>query len=234
MPQTPHVEKHFTASEFVRDVVIGMADGLTVPFALAAGLSGADTTTRIIVVAGLAEIAAGSIAMGLGGYLAAKNDADHYESELRREQREVEEIPEEEAREVLEVFENYGLTKAEATPIVDSLRQRPKQWIDFMMRFELGLEAPDPKRAVRSAYTISGAYIAGGLIPLAPYMIVADLYSALIASVIATLVALAIFGGIKGHYTGMPRISSAVRTVVIGGLAAAAAFGIARLVSSKP
>ena len=174
MPQTPHVESHFTASEFVRDIVIGMADGLTVPFALAAGLSGADTTTRIIVVAGLAEIAAGSIAMGLGGYLAAKNDADHYVSELKREQREVEEIPDEEAREVLEVFETYGLTHAEAVPIVDSLRQRPKQWIDFMMRFELGLEEPDPKRAVRSASTIAGAYIAGGLIPLAPYMLMAS------------------------------------------------------------
>ena len=233
MPQTPHVEKHFTASEFVRDIVIGMADGLTVPFALAAGLSGADTTTRIIVVAGLAEIAAGSIAMGLGGYLAAKNDADHYESELLREQREVEEIPEEEAREVLEVFEAYGLTRQEAVPIVDTLRQRPKQWIDFMMRFELGLEPPDPKRAVRSASTIAAAYIAGGLIPLAPYMLMANLYSALIASVIATLVALAIFGGIKGHYTGMPIIPNAFRTVIIGGLAAGAAFGIARLVSAK-
>ncbi len=227
MPQTPHVEKHFTASEFVRDIVIGMADGLTVPFALAAGLSGADTTTRIIVVAGLAEIAAGSIAMGLGGYLAAKNDADHYESELLREKREVEEIPEEEAREVLEVFEAYGLTRQEAVPIVDTLRQRPKQWIDFMMRFELGLEP------VRSASTIAAAYIAGGLIPLAPYMLMANLYSALIASVIATIVALAIFGGIKGHYTGMPIIPNAFRTVVIGGLAAGAAFGIARLVSSK-
>jgi len=234
MPQTPHVETHFTASEFVRDVVIGMADGLTVPFALAAGLSGADITTRIIVVAGLAEIAAGSIAMGLGGYLAARNDADHYQSELRREQREVEEIPEEEAREVLEVFENYGLTKQEAVPIVDSLRQRPKQWIDFMMRFELGLEEPDPKRAVRSASTIAGAYIAGGLIPLAPYMLLNTPYSALIASVIATLVALAIFGAIKGHYTGMSLVPSAFRTMVIGGLAAAAAFGIARLVSAKP
>jgi vacuolar iron transporter family protein len=233
MPQTPHVEKHFTASEFVRDVVIGMADGLTVPFALAAGLSGADTTPRIIVVAGLAEIAAGSIAMGLGGYLAARNDADHYASELRREQREVEEIPEEEAREVLEVFETYGLTRAEAVPIVNSLRQRPKQWIDFMMRFELGLEEPDPKRAPRSASTIAGAYIAGGLIPLAPYMLMADVYSALIASLVATLVALAIFGAVKGHYTGMPRFSSAARTVLIGGLAAAAAFGIARLVSAK-
>jgi VIT1/CCC1 family predicted Fe2+/Mn2+ transporter len=233
MPQTLHVEKHFTASAFVRDIVIGMADGLTVPFALAAGLSGADTTTRIIVVAGLAEIAAGSIAMGLGGYLAAKNDADHYASELRREEREVEEIPEEEAREVLEVFEAYGLTHAEAVPIVCSLRQRPKQWVDFMMRFELGLEEPDPKRAPRSAMTIAGAYIAGGLIPLAPYMMMASAYSALMASVVATLVALAIFGAIKGHYTGMPRLSSAVRTVVIGGLAAAAAFGIARLVSAK-
>jgi VIT1/CCC1 family predicted Fe2+/Mn2+ transporter len=233
MPLTLHVEKHFTASAFVRDIVIGMADGLTVPFALAAGLSGADTTTRIIVVAGLAEIAAGSIAMGLGGYLAAKNDADHYASELRREEREVEEIPEEEAREVLEVFETYGLTHAEAVPIVCSLRQRPRQWVDFMMRFELGLEEPDPKRAPRSAMTIAGAYIAGGLIPLAPYMLLNSAYSALMASVAATLVALAVFGAIKGHYTGMPRLSSAIRTVVIGGLAAAAAFVIARLVSAK-
>jgi vacuolar iron transporter family protein len=233
MPQTPHVEKHFTASEFVRDVVIGMADGLTVPFALAAGLSGADITSRIIVVAGLAEIAAGSIAMGLGGYLAARNDADHYASELRREQREVEEIPDEEAREVLEVFETYGLTHAEAVPIVDSLRQRPKQWIDFMMRFELGLEAPDPKRAHRSAATIAGAYIAGGLIPLAPYMLMSEVYPALMASVVATLIALAIFGAIKGYYTGMPPFPSAARTIIIGGLAAAAAFGIARLVSAK-
>jgi VIT1/CCC1 family predicted Fe2+/Mn2+ transporter len=210
-----------------------MADGLTVPFALAAGLSGANITPRIIVVAGLAEIAAGSIAMGLGGYLAARNDADHYASELRREQREVQEIPDEEAREVLEVFETYGLTHAEAVPIVDSLRQRPKQWIDFMMRFELGLEEPDPQRAVRSASTIAGAYIAGGLVPLAPYMLMQDVYSALLASVASTLIALAIFGAIKGHYTAMPRIGSAVRTVVIGGLAAAAAFGIARLVSGK-
>jgi VIT1/CCC1 family predicted Fe2+/Mn2+ transporter len=181
----------------------------------------------------LAEIAAGSIAMGLGGYLAARNDADHYQSELRREQREVEEIPEEEAREVLEVFENYGLTKLEAVPIVDSLRQRPKQWIDFMMRFELGLEEPDPKRAVRSASTIAGAYIAGGLIPLAPYMLMSTPYTALIASVVATLVALGIFGAIKGHYTGMSLVPSAFRTMVIGGLAAAAAFAIARLVSAK-
>ena len=233
MPQTPHIEKHFTASEFIRDVVIGMADGLTVPFALAAGLTGAISATRIIVVAGLAEIAAGSIAMGLGGYLAARNDADHYDSELKREQREVEEIPEEEAREVLEVFQNYGLTREESIPIVDSLRQRPKQWIDFMMRFELGLEPPDPRRALRSALTIAGAYIAGGLIPLAPYMFLATTKSALLASVVATIIALAVFGAIKSYYTGMPKLAGAFRTAVIGGLAAAAAFGIARLVSEK-
>ncbi len=233
MPQTPHIEKHFTASEFIRDVVIGMADGLTVPFALAAGLSGAVAATRIIVVAGLAEIAAGSIAMGLGGYLAAKSDADHYESELKREGREVEEIPEEEAREVLAVFQEYGLTANEAKPIVESLMQRPKQWIDFMMRFELGLERPDPSRALRSALTIAGSYIVGGLIPLTPYILIPDAHAALPVSVGFTLVALAGFGAVKGHYTGMPPIPSAIRTSVIGGLAAAAAFGIAHLVGGK-
>ncbi|MBV8818410.1 MAG: VIT1/CCC1 transporter family protein [Acidobacteriaceae bacterium] len=210
-----------------------MADGLTVPFALAAGLSGAVAATRIIVVAGLAEIAAGSIAMGLGGYLAAKNDADHYESELRREEREVKELPEEEAREVMVVFQQYGLTQAEAQPIVESLMQRPKQWIDFMMRFELGLEEPDPKRALTSAITIAGSYIAGGLIPLAPYILLSSAETALIVSVGFTLVALAVFGAIKGHYSDMPMVPSAIRTAVIGGLAAAAAFGIARLVGTK-
>lgn len=231
MPATPHLESHFTASDFVRDIVIGMADGLTVPFALAAGLSGAVAATRIIVVAGLAEIAAGSIAMGLGGYLAAKNDADHYESELRREEREVEEIPEDEAKEVMVVFQEYGLTEEEATPIVESLMQRPKQWIDFMMRFELGLEKPDPGRALRSALTIAGSYIAGGLIPLAPYILMQRAYPALLTSVALTVIALAAFGAVKGHYTGMPPLSSAARTTVIGGLAAGAAFGIARLIS---
>src|ERR1700716_2254978 len=198
MPQTLHVEKHFTSSAFVRDIVIGMADGLTVPFALAAGLSGADTTTRIIVVAGLAETPAGSSAMGLGGYLAAKSDADHYLSELRREEREVREIPDEEAREVLEVFQTYGLTHEEAVPTVDTLRTRPKQWIDFMMRFELGLEEPDPKRALVSALTIAGSYIVGGLIPLSPYFFIHHAQTALLWSAAFTLSALAGFGYVKG------------------------------------
>ena len=166
-----HIEKHFTSGEIVRDVVIGMADGLTVPFALAAGLSGAVSSTTIIVTAGLAEIVAGSIAMGLGGYLAGKSDIEHYDSEYEREMYEIEEMLEHEKDEVVEIFENYGLTRAESIPIVESLAARPKDFADFMMRFELGLEKPDPKRALQSGATIGGAYIFGGLIPLAPYII---------------------------------------------------------------
>src|ERR671911_1759637 len=158
MPQTLHIERHFTSSEIVRDTVIGMADGLTVPFALAAGLTGAIDHSGIIVTAGLAEIAAGSIAMGLGGYMAARSDAEHYAKEREREKREVAEIPHEEMREVAEVFHSYGLSEAETWPIVQALRKQPQKWIDFMMRFELGLEKPDPKRAVTSALTIAGAY----------------------------------------------------------------------------
>src|SRR5437870_44539 len=171
MPQTRHVERHFTAGETVRDIVIGMSDGLTVPFALAAGLTGAINSAGIIVTAGLAEIAAGSIAMGLGGYLAAKSDAEHYAKERDREKREVVEIPEEEKREVAQVFHSYGLTKEESDPIVEALSKHPQKWVDFMMRFELGLEKPNPKRAFISALTIAAAYVAGGLIPLAPYIV---------------------------------------------------------------
>ncbi len=231
MPQTPHIEKHFTASESVRDVVIGMADGLTVPFALAAGLSGAISTTGIIVTAGLAEIAAGSIAMGLGGYLAAKSDAEHYANERRREQSEIAEKPQAERSEVAEVFESYGLTREESAPVVAALAKRPEAWTDFMMRFELGLEKPDPKRALTSALTIAGAYIAGGMIPLAPYILIPQTSTALLYSVGVTLLALLVFGYIKGKFTGAHPIKSALQTAFIGGLAATAAFGIARFIS---
>jgi VIT1/CCC1 family predicted Fe2+/Mn2+ transporter len=230
MPMTPHVERHFTASEVVRDVVIGMSDGLTVPFALAAGLSGAVASTGIIVTAGLAEIAAGSIAMGLGGYLAARSDAEHYAGELARERGEVETVPEVELREVSEVFRAYGLTDAEIAPVLERFRSNPDQWVAFMMRFELGLEPPDPARALVSALTIAGAYVAGGLIPLAPYMLLANQREALVASVVVTLAALAIFGYIKGRFTGMRPIRSAMQTTLIGGIAAAAAFLIARAI----
>lgn len=231
MPQTPHVEKHFTAGEVVRDVVIGMSDGLTVPFALAAGLSGAVDNSRIIVVAGLAEIAAGSIAMGLGGYLAAKSDAEHYASERLREEREVEEIPDEEAREVQKVFADYGLSEQESVPVIQALTRKPKQWVDFMMRFELGLEEPDPRRAHRSAFTIAASYVAGGFIPLSPYMLLHSAQAALLWSVAVTLIALAGFGYTKGRFTGARPLRSASQTVVIGGLAAGAAFLLAKLIS---
>jgi VIT1/CCC1 family predicted Fe2+/Mn2+ transporter len=231
MPQTPHVERHFTAGETVRDIVIGMSDGLTVPFALAAGLSGAVASTQIVVTAGLAEVAAGSIAMGLGGYLAARSDAEHFASERLREVREVEQVPDTEAKEVAEVFQSYGLTAEESAPIVQALRARPEAWVDFMMRFELGLEAPDPRRALTSALTIAGAYIAGGLIPLAPYMILGNAARALLVSVVLTLIALCIFGYVKGRFTGSNAPRSALQTTLFGGLAAGAAFLIARAIS---
>ena len=208
-----------------------MADGLTVPFALAAGLSGAIETTSIIVTAGLAEIAAGSIAIGLGGYMAAKSDVEHYDSERAREVAEVSEKAEIEASEVAEVFQSYGLTTEESTLIVDALRKRPEAWVDFMMRFELGLEKPNPRRAFISAVTIAGAYIAGGFIPLGPYVVLSSARNALTVSAVTTLIALAVFGYIKGRFTGAPPVRSAIQTVFIGGLAAAVAFLLARAIS---
>lgn len=230
MPRT-HAERHFTGSALVRDIVLGMSDGLTVPFALAAGLSGAVSSGRIIITAGLAELAAGAIAMGLGGYLAARGDAEHYSSELAREEREVETKPEEERLEIIELFRQYGLSPEESGSVVEALAKRPRAWRDFMMRFELGLEEPDPKRALRSAITIGGSYIAGGLIPLAPYFLVEAVRSALFASVAVTLVALLVFGSVKGRFTGSRPLRSGLQTVFIGGVAAAAAFALARAIA---
>ena len=227
----PHVERHFTAGNFVRDVVIGMSDGLTVPFALAAGLSGAVQSTHLVVVGGLAEIAAGSIAMGLGGYLAARGDAEHYEQERGREYREIKEIPEEEMAEVSRVFQQYGLTQEESNSISEALSRRPDAWVDFMMRFELGLEPPESGRAITSAATIAGAYIAGGIIPLSPYLVLSSASQGLTVSAIVTLAALGIFGYIKGSFTGTGKLRSATQTMVIGGLAATAAFILAKLIS---
>ena len=203
MPLTSHIEKHFTATATVRDIVIGMSDGLTVPFALAAGLSGAVASSSIIVTAGLAEIAAGSIAMGLGGYLAAKTDIEHYASERMRELRETEHIPEREAEEVADIFRSYGLRDEQIAPVVAALQANPTQWVDFMMRFELGLEVPDPTRARISAWTIALSYMLGGLIPLLPYMVCDDLLTALWGSVAVTPVALFLFGYVKSWFTGI-------------------------------
>jgi VIT1/CCC1 family predicted Fe2+/Mn2+ transporter len=231
MLRPTHVEKHFTASDTVRDIVIGMSDGLTVPFALAAGLSGAVDAASIVITAGLAEIAAGSIAMGLGGYLAAKTDAEHFASERAREERETVEMPEEEAAEVAQVFRSYGLKDDTVVVVVDALRSDTKRWVDFMMRFELGLEEPDPKRARTSALTIALSYVAGGLVPLAPYFFLPTVHEGLIGSVVVTLMALLLFGYIKGRYTTHRPLRSAWQTVFVGGLAAAAAFAIAKWIS---
>jgi VIT1/CCC1 family predicted Fe2+/Mn2+ transporter len=236
-PNHTHHEVHFTSSETVRDIVIGLADGLTVPFALAAGLAGAVATvsnpSHLVVTAGLAEIAAGSIAMGLGGYLASRGDTEHFAAERRREEREVVERPLDEEAEIYEIFEQYGVSKEAATPVLRSLQANPAAYVDFMMRFELGLEEPAKGRAVQSALTIALSYIAGGTIPLAPYLVLSDITAALKFSVVITLVALTIFGGAKGRALGSNVVKSALQTVAIGGVAAAAAFELARLLNAR-
>ncbi len=225
-----HVEQHFSGNETVRDIVIGLADGLTVPFALAAGISGALASTHVVITAGLAEIAAGSIAMGLGGFLAARGDAEHYASELRREEREIVELPQRESEEITDLFRAYGVTAAESAPVLAALQRDPKAWRDFMMKFELGLEEPDPKRALRSAGTIAASYIGGGMVPLLPYMLVDDIRMGLWISCCVTLAALGIFGAVKGHFTGVPWLRSAWQTMLVGGLAASVAYGLARAI----
>ena len=218
-------------SEIVRDAVLGMSDGLTVPFALAAGVAGATASTGIVVIAGLAEVAAGSIAMGLGAYLAARTEAEHYRRELAREQQEVRDLPDREEAEVVHILRRYGATPNESRAFVHALERKPANWVDFMMRFELGLERPDPARARVSALTIGIAYAAGGIIPLAPYMLVREVGPALIVSAIVTALALVAFGYGKGRAIGAPAWTSAAQTLLVGGLAAGVAFALARLIS---
>lgn len=225
-----HVEEHFESTDFVKDVVIGMADGLTVPFALAAGLSGAVDSGHVIVIAGIAEIAAGSVAMGLGGYLAGKTEADHYDSELKREYYEVDAFPQKEKQEVMEVLQDFGVSENSSREITEEMSRDKEKWVKFMMRFELGLEKPDPKRARNSAFTIGLSYIAGGFIPLSPYLFASNVTTALLISVGITLVALFIFGFLKSRATGQPQLAGAFRTMFIGALAAGVAFGLAKAI----
>ncbi len=214
-------------------MVIGLADGLTVPFALAAGLSGAVSSSHLVVLAGVAEVAAGSIAMGLGGYLAARGDSEHYASERNREEREVIERTRDEEEEIYEIFEQYHVPRANAEPVLAALKQNPTAWVDFMMRFELGLEEPAPNQAHRSALTIALSYVAGGFIPLVPYMLIQGNDAALRVSVVVTLIALALFGALKGRLLGSGTLRSALQTVSIGGAAAAVAYLIAHLLNSR-
>ena len=215
----------------MRDVVLGMSDGLTVPFALAAGLSGAVASARLILIAGTAELAAGAIAMGLGGYLAARSEADTYRSELKREHDEVVDIPQEEREEVRKIFASWGLEGETLEAATAAICAEPKRWVDFMMREELELSEPDPGRARVSALTIGGAYVAGGAIPLAPYLLAVPVLTALAVSCVVTLTALAIFGSVKGRLTGRPPLREALRTVLVGAVASGAAFALAKLIT---
>ena len=224
-----HSEEHFEQSETVRDIVIGMSDGLTVPFALAAGLSSAVNTNSIIVTAGLAEIIAGSIAMGLGGYLAGKTEIEHYESELKREYYEIEAFNEKEKDEVKEIFADYGLSPASQELIINEMVKDKDKWVDFMMRFELGLEKPDINRAAQSARNIGLAYIIGGIVPLSAYIFTATPESGLMYSVIITVCCLLFFGYFKNKILGQDPIKGALRMTLIGILAGAAAYWFAHL-----
>ncbi len=225
----PHQEEHMKSSAALRDIVIGMSDGLTVPFALAAGLSGAVDSSSIIVIAGIAEVAAGSIAMGLGGYLAGKTEQDHYHSEEKREFYEVENLRDREIEETKEFFASIGLSKELQDKATVEIAQDKKQWVDFMMKYELGLEKPDPKRATRSALNIGLSYVVGGLVPLSPYFFVSSPIDGLRISAIVTLICLFVFGYFKSKMTGINVWSGALRVMFIGAVAAGAAFGVAKL-----
>jgi VIT1/CCC1 family predicted Fe2+/Mn2+ transporter len=226
-----HHEHHLRSSDTIRDIVIGMSDGLTVPFALAAGLSGAVNSSTIIITAGIAEIVAGSIAMGLGGFLAGRTEADHYAAELKREYDEVERVPEQEKAEVREVFADFGLSEALQIQVADEMAKDTDKWVDFMMRYELGLEKPEANRAAQSALTIGVSYIVGGIIPLSPYIFTANAIHGLYYSCMITMVCLFVFGYMKSKVTGQPPIAGAFKVLIIGVLAAGAAFGLARLIN---
>ncbi len=228
-----HHEHHLKSSDTIRDIVIGMSDGLTVPFALAAGLSGTVPSSSIVVIAGIAEIVAGSIAMGLGGFLAGRTEADHYKSELQREYDEVERVPEQEKAEVKEVFAEFGLSPALQDQIANEMAKDKDKWVDFMMRYELGLEKPQANRATQSAITIGISYIIGGAIPLSPYFFIHESQTALYYSCAITMVCLFVFGYFKSKVTGQPAFTGALKVLVIGALAAAAAFFMAKLINGR-
>ena len=230
MSEHHHHEEHFQQSAVIKDIVIGMADGLTVPFALAAGLSGVVDSNAIIITAGIAEICAGSIAMGLGGYLAGRTEIEHYNAELKREYEETVTRYETEKEEVREVFAHYGLSPQLQTMIADEMAKDTDKWVEFMMRYELGLEKPDEKRATKSAFNIGVSYIVGGIIPLSGYFIAHNPTQGLMYSLVITIVCLLTFGYFKSKLTGQSPIAGALKTTLIGVMAAAAAFFIAKVV----
>lgn len=227
-----HQEEHLTSSALLSDIVIGMSDGLTVPFALAAGLSGAVSSTNIIVIAGIAEIAAGSIAMGMGGYLSGKTEQDHYVNEMKREHYEIDHLRHREIAETKEFFANLGLSEELQEQATQEVAKDKDKWVEFMMKHELGLEKPDPKRATKSAMNIGLSYAVGGLVPLSPYFFVATPTTGLKFSIVVTLFCLFIFGWFKSKITGIHPFWGALRITLIGLMAAAAAFGVAKIFES--
>lgn len=223
-----HKEAHLKSSAFISDIVIGMSDGLTVPFALAAGISAViGSTNQMVLTAGVAEIVAGSIAMSLGGYLAGKTEQEHYENELKREYEEVENLPEKEMEEVREVFAEYGIDEAGQTLLANQLAKDKNKWVHFMMKFELGLEEPHAARARNSALTIGSSYFIGGLLPLTAYFFTNTPKEGLVLSAVITTLCLFTFGYFKSKMTGQPPIFGALKVTSIGLLAAAAAYFVA-------
>jgi vacuolar iron transporter family protein len=226
-----HGEHHSTGTQTIRDLVLGMADGLTVPFALAAGVTGAVASSGIVLTAGIAEIVAGAISMGLGGYLAARSEVEHYAKEYAREERETHEIPSEEKAEVAQILHGYGVREPILSRVVADIASDRGQWVEFMMRNELGLEKPDDRAASRSAVLVGGGYVLGGIFPLAPYAFVPVAHSALYWSIGFTTVALLAFGAVRARVLSTPVVTGAVQTWFIGALAAGVAYGLARLIS---
>ncbi len=230
IPHHSHHEKHSGSSQALRDLVVGLSDGLTVPFALAAGLTGVVSSNSLIIFAGLAEIIAGTISMGLGGFLAGKTEIENYEGEKIREEREIKEIPQEEKEEIRQLLGNYGITPETQEKVAEDLSRNPGLWVDFMMRFELGLVKPDPRQAVSSALRIGLSYAVGGLVPLSAYLFTPSPLAGLAYSSGFTLVCLLLFGYWKARLTGQPPLRGALTVTLTGVLAAGAAFGLAHLI----
>jgi VIT1/CCC1 family predicted Fe2+/Mn2+ transporter len=226
-----HQETHISSSNFVRDVIIGMSDGLTVPFALTAGLSGVLDTNHLIIVSGLSEIAAGCISMGLGGFLAGQTEVEHYDSELKREYEEVEKVPDTERQEVEAIFIDMGVDRELSKQVTLQISQDKHKWVDFMMRFELGLDKPDKDRAIKSALTIAFSYLAGGFIPLFPYLVTSNNQQGFYYSCVITVIALLIFGYFKSKVTGQPLMKGTLKVALTGIAAAVAAYALAKMVS---
>lgn len=234
MPHTPipihHHETHSGPSQTLRDLVVGLSDGLTVPFALAAGLTGVVTSNSIIILAGIVEIIAGTISMGLGGFLAGKTELEHYEGEFRREEREIREIPQEEKEEIRQLLGTYGISAETQESVASDLSKNPGLWVKFMMRFELGLEKPDPRQAYFSAIRIGLSYAVGGLVPLSAYYFTSTPFLGLTYSSVITVICLLLFGYWKAHLTNQPALRGAFTMALTGTLAACAAFGLAHWV----